>query len=39
MRIKLFGYRFIFEIFWHPKRFVRWLPAIKYGWIGKPEIK
>jgi len=36
MRIKLFGMRFIFEVLLHPNRKIKWLPAIKYGYVGKP---
>ena len=35
MKIKLFGRRFILDIFLHPDRYIKWLPAIRYGYVGK----
>jgi hypothetical protein len=39
MRIKLFGRRFIFKIFFPPTRTIKWLPAIMWGWVGKAQVK
>ena len=35
MKIKLFGRRFILDIFLHPDRHIKWLPAIRFGFVGK----
>ena len=37
MKIKLFGRRFILDIFLHPDRHIKWLPAIRYGYVGKAK--
>jgi hypothetical protein len=35
MRIKLFGRRFMVNVFFHPDRHIKWLPAIRFGYVGK----
>jgi len=35
MTIKLFGRRLFVEVFLHPNRYIKWLPAIRYGYVGK----
>lgn len=35
--MKLFGRRIIFRIFFPESRRIKWLPAIMWGYVGKPR--
>jgi hypothetical protein len=32
--MKLFGVRYIFKIFFPRERKIKWLPAVRYGYVG-----
>ena len=33
MRVKLFGYHLILDVFFPADRQIKWLPAIRYGYV------
>ena len=37
IRIKLFGFRLLFKVFFPKERRVKWLPAIMFGYVGKEK--